>query len=74
MVENQPYYTQKNEHNFHATTTMKTKMQNEKSFLLYLKEWMLIATREVANLKYSIIIFKLEFFCKGLTLQKAHDN
>ncbi len=38
MVENQPYYTQKNEHNFHATTTMKTKMQNEKSFLLYLKE------------------------------------
>jgi hypothetical protein len=42
MVENQPYYTQKNEHNFHATTTMKTKIKNEELFLLYVKERMLI--------------------------------
>ncbi len=38
MVDFQPYHIQKKEHNFHATTTMQTKIKNEESFLLYLKE------------------------------------
>jgi hypothetical protein len=65
MVKNQPYYTQKHEQNFHATTTMKKKIKKWR-IIFSLSERMNVNNNKgrIANFKYSIIIFKLNFFAK----------